>query len=97
MRINGGGWGPVASPVFKTELRGVTLRGWFDSIPSPPLFHSRFTPFAGVQSPQLQISLASLTEKHHFVLFQESEDQPHETGQRFFPQQIGDAESQSLD
>ena len=32
----GGGWGPVAPPVFKTELRGVTLRGWFDSIPSPP-------------------------------------------------------------
>lgn len=33
----GGGWGPVAPPVFKTELRGVTLRGWFDSIPSPPI------------------------------------------------------------
>ena len=27
----------MAPPVFKTELRGVTLRGWFDSIPSPPL------------------------------------------------------------
>jgi len=27
----------VAPPVFKTELRGVTLRGWFDSIPSPPV------------------------------------------------------------
>ena len=26
----------MAVPVFKTELRGVTLRGWFDSIPSPP-------------------------------------------------------------
>jgi len=34
--LYGEGWGPVASPVFKTELRGVTLRGWFDSIPSPP-------------------------------------------------------------
>ena len=32
----GEGWGPVAPPVFKTELRGVMLRGWFDSIPSPP-------------------------------------------------------------
>ena len=27
----------MAVPVFKTELRGVMLRGWFDSIPSPPL------------------------------------------------------------
>ena len=27
----------MAPPVFKTELRGVTLRGWFDSIPSPPI------------------------------------------------------------
>ncbi len=34
--LYGEGWGPVAPPVFKTELRGVTLRGWFDSIPSPP-------------------------------------------------------------
>ena len=27
----------MAPPVFKTELRVVTLRGWFDSIPSPPI------------------------------------------------------------
>ena len=26
----------MAVSVFKTELRGVTLRGWFDSTPSPP-------------------------------------------------------------
>ena len=30
----------MAPPVFKTELRGVTLRGWFDSIPSPPAIFS---------------------------------------------------------